>query len=49
MFSEFDRDFTSRRDFTSELDFMSCHDHDLDDEYERRDTSYETLAYKHYA
>ena len=43
MFSEFDRDFTS------ELDFMSCHDHDLDDEYERRDTSYETLAYKHYA
>ncbi len=43
MFSEFDRDFTS------ELDFTSCHDHDLDDEYERRDTSYETLAYKHYA
>ena len=44
MFSEFDRDFTS------ELDFTSCHDHDLDDEeYERRDTSYEALAYKHYA
>ncbi len=46
MFSEFDRDFTSSH---YELDFTPCHDHDLDDEYERRDTSYETLAYKHYA
>jgi len=46
MFSEFDRDFTSS--YNAHLDFMHD-DHDLDDEYERQDTSYDALAYKHYA
>ena len=44
MFSELDRDFTSSH---YELDFMSCHDHDLDDEY-RQDTSYDALASRHH-
>ena len=46
MFSEFDRDFTSSY---YDLDFTSCHDHhDLDDEYERQDTSYDALASRHH-
>ena len=45
MFSEFDRDFTSSY---YELDFTSHDDHDLDDEYERHDTSYDALASRHH-